>query len=114
AGVWSALTDAGSSIDGLVTFAAEVAEDRSWSAVAAVGSTPQGLTHYEVVDYRPGTAWLTARLVELVGKHPATGVVVQPNSPAGSLITDMNDAGVPLIEASTQEYAQGCGLVFDT
>lgn len=113
AGVWDNLADPGSTIEGLVTFAVEVAEDRSWSAIAAVGANMLGLTHYEVIDYRPGTQWITERAVELAQNHPATGMVVQPNSPAGSLITDLNDAGVPLIEVSTQDYAQGCGLVYD-
>jgi hypothetical protein len=40
-------------------------------------------------------------------------VVVDPGSPAGSLLVDLAAAGVPTVTVSAREYAQACGMVFD-
>jgi hypothetical protein len=39
--------------------------------------------------------------------------VVQPSSPAGSLISELEEAQIEVVKASTQDYAQACGDFFD-
>jgi len=95
AGVWDACADPASRIDGPLMFAVDVAEDRSWACIAAAGQGPTGI-HVESVDYRPGTGWLLGRIGELNGRHGLSRFVVQPSSPAGSLIGDLENAHVPL------------------
>jgi phage terminase large subunit-like protein len=112
AGAWDALADIGSRIDGTVTFAVEIAEDRSWSCIAAAGTGPSGV-HVEYVDYRRETGWLVGRLVELTRRARGSRVVVQPSSAAGALIGALEAAGVPLLKPTAQEYAQACGQLFD-
>jgi hypothetical protein len=69
--------------------------------------------HGEVIDYRQGTGWVVSRVVDLTERHISAAVIVRPGSPAGALIQDLADAGVRVIKASAQEYAQACGMFFD-
>jgi hypothetical protein len=111
-GVWESARDVNSQITGPVTFALEVAEDRSWAAIGGSGDGASGM-HGEVIDYRQGTGWVVSRVVDLTERHISAAVIVRPGSPAGALIQDLVDAGVRVIKASAQEYAQACGMFFD-
>lgn len=96
-----------------VTFAVEVAPDRDWASIGACGTTPDGKMLVDVIDYRPETGWIGARLTELVEKHGTVGLIVQKSSPAGSLIPDLLARRVQITEVQTQEYAQACGAFYD-
>lgn len=96
-----------------VTFALEVAEDRSWSCIAVGGKRADGLAHGAVVDYRRDTAWVVDRLVELHRKWKPTGVVVDPSSPAGSFIPALEAAGVRVVKPSVRDVAGACGTFAD-
>jgi hypothetical protein len=111
-GAWDAALNSESGIEGPVMFGVEVAEDRSWGCIAAAGAGSAGF-HGEYVDYRPDTAWIVRRAGELAEKHPSTGFVVRPSSPAGSLIAGLERAGLRVVPASQQDYAQACGDFYD-
>lgn len=110
--LWGSLRDEKSKIPGAVMLGVEVAEDRSWSAVAAGGINQADKRHLEVVEYRPDVRWVVDRVTKLSRDHSAA-VVIRPSSPAGSLIADLEDNGVTVHKLSQQEYAQACGDVFD-
>lgn len=96
-----------------VTFAVEVAPDRDWASIGACGTTLDGKMLVDVIDYRPETGWIGARLTELVENHGTVGLIVQKSSPAGSLIPDLLARRVQITEVQTQEYAQACGSFYD-
>jgi hypothetical protein len=110
---WGGSLALDSGIEGAVAFAVEVAEDRTWACIGAAGTTKNDENHVEVIDYRPGTGWLVGRMVELTLRHPTAVVIVQSNAPAGSLVSDLTEADVPVVKATTQEYAQACGMFYD-
>jgi phage terminase large subunit-like protein len=83
AGAWEAAKDVNADMPGVPMFAVEVAEDRSWAAIAAVGAGSSGVT-VDVVDYKPGVDWVVPRVDELLMKNEASRVAIQPSSPAGS------------------------------
>lgn len=112
AGVWEACQSDTSEITGPATYAVEVAEDRSWSAVAAAGTGPEGM-HAEVGHYRRGTSWVVDVVAGLVERNRRARVVVQPSSPAGSLIGELIDRNVVMVQAKGQDYAQACGGLHD-
>lgn len=118
AGSWDLARDPDAGIDGAVMFGLAVAEDRAWAAIVAAGDGPRGL-HVELtgddrqLDYRAGTGWVVARLLELTTRHSTSGVVIRPHSPAGSLVAELREAGVRVVEANTPEYAQACGMFYD-
>jgi phage terminase large subunit-like protein len=116
AAVWSACRDSRSQLAGLPCFALDVTPDRSAASIAVSGWTGTDgprRRHIEVVEHRPGTEWVTARLLDLERRWAPLPVVVDPGGPAGSLLIDLAAAGVPTETCSTREYAQACGQLFD-
>lgn len=111
-GVWDRL-EAVVDIAGPPTFALEVAEDRSWSCVAAAGRSSDGTMVVDAAEYRPGVDWVVGRLAELARRRRESSVVVQPTSAAGALIADLMAARVRVVQAKAVDYAQACGTFYD-
>jgi hypothetical protein len=93
---------------GRLTFAVDVAPDRDWSSIGVGGN---GVV--ELVDHRPGTGWVEARLIELCAKHGASGVTLEANAPAGALAYALRSAGVVVRELTAQEVTRACGAFYD-
>jgi hypothetical protein len=110
---WVALTDEASAFDDPVTFAFDVAPDRSWSSVAAAGRRRDGLLHVEVADRRRGTGWVVPWLLERHERHNVAQVVCDGSGPAASLLRDLEAADVDVLPVSAKEHAQACGTLFD-
>ena len=96
-----------------VAFSADAMPGGSHAAIGVAGRRPDGLMHVEVVDHHPGTAWVVPRLAELVRKHSPCAVVVDPSGQAGSLIGDLEAAGVEVLQPSARDAAQACGQFFE-
>lgn len=110
---WSACADPASEIEDPVVFAPDVSFDRAWASISAAGQRADGLHAVEVIDYRRGTSWVAPRLAELVERHGALAVGLDPGGPCGSLIPELEGLGVPLVLMSARDIAQGCGALFD-
>lgn len=91
---WAACQDPDAAPVDPLTLAVEVA----WldAAAAVVAADPRG--HVEVVDHRPGTAWLPARLAELVDRHRPVAVLGDPRSPLGAHLPAVRAAGTDVWE----------------
>jgi hypothetical protein len=109
---WMALTDARSVPADPVAFAADAMPGGSHAAISVAGRRSDGLLHVEVVDHRPGTAWVVPRLLELNAKHNPCAVVVDPTSQAGSLIGALEQEGVEVLKPTPRDAAQACGQFF--
>jgi hypothetical protein len=94
----------GSEAVGRVAFAIHVAPDRSWAAIGTAGQRADGLTHIEVIDYRPGTKWVPARAKQLQERWDPCAWVVDAGSPAGSLIADLE--AVKIVDPATGEVVK--------
>lgn len=103
----------GSEADGRVAFAIHVAPDRSWAAIGTAGRRADGLTHIEVVDYRPGTTWVPERAKELVDRWDPCALVVDAGSPAGSLIADLEALGLEVVKPTFREVGHAFGQFVD-
>jgi hypothetical protein len=123
---WAALADPASQVEHPVCFAADVTPDRSFGAVAVAGRRGDGLVHVEVTDHRAKTSWMVERLVELAGRWPNCGVVVDGAGQAGSLLAPLEEAGfvatnaaakppdgVALVKPTAQQAAQACGHFYE-
>jgi hypothetical protein len=62
---WAKLLDGTSKRDGDITLAVDIAPQRDYAAIGLYGPRADGLGHWQLVDYRPGTEWLLDRIVEL-------------------------------------------------
>jgi hypothetical protein len=114
--VWAQLEDQASEIAGTPVFAVDVAPDRSTSTISAAGWRPDGNLHIETVDRNRGTGWLADRLEQVLSRHSGQAnprVILDPSSPAGSLITVFEERGVRVVPVTAREYAQACGAFFD-
>jgi hypothetical protein len=90
--LWASRADPESQIEGRVGIALEVALDQGSTAIAAAGWRPDGRTHAEVIDERPGTSWTPQRVVELVQAWDPVMIALDPSSPAGHLAADLRRA----------------------
>lgn len=102
--------------------------ERSFGTIVASGLNQLGQYHLEITanesrgifDHRPGTAWMVPRAKELIDKWNPCAVVIQPNSPAGSLIPEIQtyldktrNSKTRLETPSGTEYAGACGAFYD-
>ena len=110
---WAACIDESSTLADPVCFGIDVSNDRTHAAIAVAGVRPDGLKHIELIDYRRGTSWVAARMAELVTRWNPSAVVLDSGGPAGSLLPDLEVAGVKVVLTSARDYAQACGLFFD-
>ena len=109
---WDDLEDPDSSIVGAPVFALDVSPERSWSSIAAAGRRKDGLGQVEVFERREGTGWVFD-FVESVWKAQKRPFRIDPGSPAGGMIAELESRGVEIVEVSAREHAQGCGALVD-
>ncbi len=122
---WAALVDEASEPGGEVAFAAEVSVDRAWSSIACYSVRADGLGHCELIDRRPGTAWVVPRLVELRARWNPVAVGIDAKGPAVSLVLDVEAAGITrpadperpargdLLVLTLADMATACGQFVD-
>lgn len=110
---WARAYDRHSTRTGALAFAVEMSMDRLWSVIAVAGMRADGLRHVEIVDSRPGPAWVVDRLRELVKRWRPCAVVIRPNGPAGTLIADIEAAGIELAKITATDEAQAAALFTD-
>ncbi len=89
-------------------FAFDVNPERSAAGIVAVGPGPI----VEVVDYRPGTAWLADRCAELDKSYHAR-FAVDARGPAGAFIEQLKRRHVRLVELDSTDVTRACGAFFD-
>jgi hypothetical protein len=107
-GDWSAAATAELLPPGRPVIAADIALDRSRSAILACH---RGIL--EVVASRPGTDWIAREMVAVVAaQHPAA-VVVDRVGPSATLADDLAAAGVELFPLTAQIYASACARFED-
>lgn len=110
---WRESADPDSRATDPVFFALEVGEDREWSCIAVGGKREDGLRHGAIVEYRRGTDWVVARAAELSSKWSPAAFVVDPSSPAGSLLPELEAAGVVVTRVVGRDVSQACAAFYD-
>ncbi len=126
-GSWAERADPRSQVTEPVALAFAVAPDSSTSAIAAGGRRGDGLGHGELIDYRPGTAGLISRVLELADRWDPCVLVINPAGAAGAFEKELAERGFAAVAAgkdpspgkrrlqvvSMREYAQACGALAD-
>jgi hypothetical protein len=110
---WRAACDPASQLEGAPAFAVDVAPDRSRASIGVAGRRGDGLIHIEMIQTQPGTGWVVPRLLQLRDKWKPCAIVIDPGSPAGSLIADAETAGLELVRTGARDVAQAYGMVVD-
>ncbi|WCO67884.1 hypothetical protein PO878_03990 [Iamia majanohamensis] len=99
-------------LSGTVTYAVEATPDGGWAAISAAMTHPDGVA-VEVGEHREGRTWLLDRVVELAGKPTTKAVLIDPEGPVGSLVRDIEAAGVTITRVTAAEYAKACAGFYD-
>jgi hypothetical protein len=109
---WQSLADTGSEIlsGSPVCFAVDVGPDLHTS-IAAAGRRVDGRLHVELVDSRPGTKWVPARLAVLEAQHEVFEIVLDTYGFARNLADDIQEAGVPLRRFETSDATAACATL---
>ncbi|WP_346767423.1 terminase [Streptomyces sp. C1-2] len=126
---WEALADGDSRPEDPVSFAIDVTPERSHASICVAGKSGEAV-HVEVVDNRPGTGWVAARMRDLATKWGPRCVVIDPGGPAGSLIAEVTTALkvdpdeepeegqeprmlAPVVQTKTRDVVQAVGQFYD-
>ncbi|WP_199444465.1 hypothetical protein [Umezawaea beigongshangensis] len=121
---WNQLADPDSRRVGDVALAVDIAPNRDWAAIALYGVREDGIGHVQVLDYRAGTDWLVARLVELREVLDPVAIAMGRGTGA-SLETDLTEAGITvpddpekprrgqLLIATFLDMSAACGQLLD-
>jgi len=107
-GAWEQAADPGSQATDPVEWAIDTSPDRKWTSVAVAGTRVDGFLHGEVVYHEAGTAGVVDWVSERTNR-----VVIDPASPAGSLIDDFAARGVEVVLTTPRDMAQACGAIAD-
>ena len=105
---WVSRGDADGRPDGQVAFGVAASwPDAERVAICSAGRRG-GDTLVQLVECRPGSSWVVARAVELQSHGPCAWVI-DPAGPAGSLIPDLEAAGLELLKVTTREACHAAG-----
>lgn len=96
-----------------VSFGLDATPDRAWAAIGAAGDLADGRVGVEIVAHAQGMDWIVDKVVELVERHHPKAVVIDPRSPVGSKIKELEQRGVTVTLADTREHVAACGDFFD-
>lgn len=105
---WQAVVGDDVNLNDRLTFAVDCNPERSWSSIVAVDSSGA----VEVIEHQPGTGWVAGRAAELASRWRAE-FAVDASGPAGSLIPDLERAGVRVTALGSGDLVKACGLFFD-
>ena len=98
---------------GPFAFALDVTPARSAGSIACASLVGAGRVHVEVVEHRPGVAWMPERVAELNRRWRPLSWTLDPASPAGSLLLDLAAAGIPVDAVDGRRYGQAWGAFYD-
>ncbi len=110
---WDALADNNSELEDPVAFGLAVHPEARNASIAVSGGRGDGNVFVELVEYRPGTSWVRDRLLELDRQWDPCAIVVDAGSPAGSLVPELKNESLRIVEPRAREVAQSCAQLYD-
>ena len=116
---WDACRDAESRIAAGYRFGLDVAPMQDWAAISVVGTREgDARLHVEitsrsgVMDHRPGTDWVTGRLVELHEAFPDAPVAIAAGSAAAGFAPGIEKLGIKVDAVPNSDVPAACGLFY--
>jgi hypothetical protein len=106
-----------------VAIAADVTPDQSASCIVLAGILPDGriLVERPIAkmpdgtmreDHRAGVSWVIPRLKDLAGKVRLAAMIIDPLSPAASLLVEAEKAGLEITTPNTRDVGQAFGQFY--
>lgn len=101
---------------GSVAFAVDAAWPNAELGAISVAGARGGELLVQVVEHRPGTSWMVARVLELCARHSPCAVVLDAKGPARHLLTELraglDSVGTRLVTPTLTEVAQASALFY--
>src|SRR3954454_2463365 len=94
-------------------FAIDADPNRKHAAIAVAGRRPDGLTGIQIIDYREDIKWVVKRAIEIHEKWKPKTWVVDKRAAAGSLVTELTNAGIPIEWLQASQVAHTSDLFYD-
>lgn len=128
---WAALADPlsgalnlpGRGLVGRPALAVHVSPRNQGQVTASIGLAQQrhdGKRHIELIKFGTGSSWLVASLVHLARLINACAIAIDPGSPAGSILADLEtaltEAGMEttlIVKMTSRDVAQAFGMIYD-
>lgn len=95
-----------------VVLGVEIAEDRRHTSIVAASVMPDDCALIDLIRYLDGPDAVPA-LVELNATRTVLGIVIDPHSPAATLIGPLTEAGITVTTPSTSEVVVAHGAFLD-
>lgn len=105
---WAKVNIPNTTPTGDLSFAVDVALDRSAGAIAVCDKNG----NIEIIDAREGVSWIPARSKELARKYRAE-IIVDGYAPAASLMEPLEALGLKVVRYGTKEVTAAVGLFYD-
>ena len=97
----------------MVVLGLQISEDRAHTSIAAAGRLDGDFVGVQLAAYLDGVATAVAEVLALRAEWTVSLVVVDPHSPAATLIRPLTDAGVAVTEPSTSDVVIANGTFTD-
>jgi len=110
---WRELVDPESEMLAPICVAFDVPPARDRVTIVGAGLRPDGLTHFQTMEYRAGTGWFGNRMGELVSRYNVHSISYDPGSPAASLVRQLENMGLEVEKVGARDYASACGAFQD-
>lgn len=110
---WSRQVDARSTIESGLLLAVDGSPDRQWASIGAAGWRSDGGLHVELVDTRAGMSWLGPETIAVARRQGVKKVAVDPTSSAGSIIAELEAAGLEVVKMPARAHAHAAGSLYD-
>ncbi|WP_260461969.1 terminase [Streptomyces lateritius] len=111
--LWDALTDGDSQAEDPLTFSIDTTPERSHTSICMAGRNGS-VVHVEVIENRPGTQWVIDRARELHERWSPRCWVIDPSSPAGSFIKELEETlDIEVVTPRARDVAQATGQFYD-
>jgi hypothetical protein len=111
---WEGLADPGGQMLRPGAFSLDVTPERSYASIAVGGYRADGRMQLEIVDHQRGTSWVVARALELRQRWGPLPFIVDAAGPAGSLIADLEAAGIEVTKPTTRDACHAAQGLHDS
>jgi hypothetical protein len=112
---WKAIQDPLAVPSDPMAFAVEMTPDRMTATISAVGADPDGIPVIVTVEHRErdlAPRWLIPALEKLWQREPKA-IVIDPKSAAGTLIDEIELAGVTVTKCDLRDHIAAQAALFD-
>lgn len=109
---WAQLADPESTAGDPVALSFDVSPSQEFGSVSWAGRREDGRWHVEVLECQPGDGWIVDLVAAKYEEWTVCDVVCDPRSPAGALLAELKERGVPVSAVSSAELGQACAGFF--